>query len=144
MKRFVAIAAFAIGLTGIALADDAISARQELMKQNGAATKVLSGMARDTTPFDLDKARAALAVYVSTSEKAPTLFPDTSQTGGETSASPKIWQSKADFESRFAKFGADARAAQTNIIDAASLKAQLPGLLKNCGSCHEDYRVKQD
>ena len=71
------------------------------------------------------------------------LYPPGSETGGDTTASPKVWQAKADFDARMAKFGADAKAASAAITDEASFRAEMPKVLQNCGSCHEVYRIEK-
>jgi cytochrome c556 len=68
---------------------------------------------------------------------------DTAKTGGETRALPKIWETKADFDASFEKFGKDATAASTKIVDEASFKAAYGEVLKNCDSCHDTYRQKR-
>jgi cytochrome c556 len=123
-------------------ADDPIHARRELMKANGAATKPIVPMLKGAAPFDLAKAQAALKQYIETADKAPALFPDGSDKG-KTNALPAIWKNKADFEARFAKLGADSKAALAAIKDEASFKANMPAIFKNCGGCHENYRAKQ-
>lgn len=143
MKRIFAFSLIAIATTVSALAaSDAIDQRQKLMKSNGAATKELSGMLKGQTPFDLAKVQAALKVYQDDTAKFMVLFPDDSKTGGDTSASPKIWADTAGFKAANEKFIADAKAAAAAIKDEASFKATIPGVLKNCGDCHEVYRVK--
>jgi hypothetical protein len=48
----------------------------------------------------------------------------------------------ADIDARFAKFKDDATAALASIKDVDSFKANMPGIFKNCGGCHELYRAK--
>ena len=132
----------ALGVS-VALADgDPIKQRRALMKANGDATKTVVGMLKGA-PFDLEAVKKALSTYEDAATKAPALFPDDSKTG-DTNALPAIWENKADFEARFAKFDADAKAASAAIVDQASFKATIPGVLKNCGGCHEQYRAKKN
>ena len=142
MKRFVAIGLLLTLGWGAAMADgDPIKDRRDLMKANGEATKSMVGMLKGA-PFDLDVVKAALKNYANAAAKAPALFPDDSKTG-DTNALPAIWDNKADFTARFAKFADDVTAASTAITDQASFQATMPGVLKNCGGCHEKYRAKQ-
>jgi cytochrome c556 len=108
----------------------------------GAATKTVVGMLRGA-PFDLDAVKAALKSYANAAAKAPALFPEGSD-GGDTNALPAIWENKADFNARFTKFGNDVSSASAAIVDEATFKATMPGVLKNCGGCHELYRAKKN
>jgi cytochrome c556 len=145
MIRLIFIAGV-IGLgVGIALAqEDPIAARKALMKANGEAAKTGAAMMKGEAPFDLDKARKVFATFENAGEKAPALFPDSSKTGGDTAADPKIWENMADFKARLEKLGADAKAAGAQVTDLASFKATFGNIGKNdCGACHEAYRVKK-
>ncbi len=140
----IAVAALVLAsLSGPALAQgDVIAQRKDIMKGVGGATRDPGRMLRGE-PFDIAKVKAALAVYADSAAKMSGLYPAGSETGGETTASPKIWQAKADFDARFAKFGADAKAAAAAITDEASFKAEMPKVLQNCGACHEVYRIEK-
>jgi cytochrome c556 len=138
----IAVAALVCGLAGASAETDVIKQRKALMDSNGDATKQIVAMLKGA-PFDLATVQAALKTYATSATEAPALFPDTSKTGGKTGALPAIWENKADFEARFVQFGKDTAAAQTAIVDAASFKQIAPGLLKNCGGCHEHYRAKE-
>jgi cytochrome c556 len=142
MKRLVLTGLVLVVGLGAVLADsDAIVQRRALMKANGDATKIVVGMLKGA-PFDLGAVQAALKSYGEAAAKAPALFPDDSQTG-DTNALPEIWDNKADVNARFAKLAQDVAAASTGIVDSASFQAQMPGVLKNCGGCHEKYRAKK-
>jgi len=143
MKRLVVTTLIlACGLGAVAAEGDAVAQRRALMKANGDATKIVVGMLKGA-PFDLAAAQTALKTYADAAAKMPTLFPDDSKTGGDTSALPAIWENKADFTGRFKKFGQDAMAAMATITDEASFKAKAPDVLNNCGGCHELYKVKK-
>ena len=142
MKRYVlAGMALVIGL-GAAFADsDAIKARRELMKANGAATKGVVDIMKGAAPFDLASVQKALATYADVAAKMPALFPPDSKTG-DTNALPAAFDNSADRDAKFAALGKDAKAAMAAITDEASFKATMPGVLKNCGGCHELYKQK--
>ncbi len=122
---------------------DAIAARKALMKATGGQAAVASKMIKGEEPFDLAKAKTVFTTFEDSAAKMPALFPPNSKEGGDTTASPKIWEAKADFEARFAKFGADAKAAAAKVTDLDSLKTAFGDVAKNCGGCHNDYRVKK-
>lgn len=141
MKRLVLTCLILAAGVGAVLADsDAIAQRRALMNANGAATKNVVGMLKGA-PFDLVAVQAALKSYGEAAAKVPALLPDDSKTG-DTNALPAIWENKADVLARFAKLAQDVAAASTGIVDQATFQAQMPGVLKNCGGCHEKYRAK--
>src|SRR5947207_14996439 len=142
-RTVLAVAAIAIGVTAVAAQSDPIAARKAVMKENGAQTKVGVAMAKGEAPYDQAKAQAIFANYVDVATKMPTLFPENSKTGGDTTAAPAIWANMSDFKARFDKFGAEAKAAQASVKDLDSFKASFGGLTKNCGGCHETYRIKK-
>ena len=142
-RTVLAVAAIVIGVTAVAAQSDPIAARKALMKEQGAQTKTGGGMAKGEVPYDQTKAQAIFANYIDTAAKMPELFPPTSKTGGETTAAPKIWEDMAGFKAGFAKLSTEAKAAQSSVKDLDSFKAAFGGLTKNCGGCHETYRVKK-
>ena len=123
---------------------DAIKARRDLMKADGAATKPVVAMLQGKAPFDLATVQKTLKTYQNAASKEPALFPPDSKTG-DTNALPVIWDddNMADLDARFKKLGADASAALATIKDEASFKATMPGVLDNCGACHEKYHAKR-
>ncbi len=123
---------------------EVIKSRQAIYKSMAAATKTPADMLKGAAPYDQKTVQAALDIYVDAAKKLPTLFPDDSKTGEKTQALPAIWEHKDDFNARFAKFGQDAAAAKALITDEASLKAQFPKVLANCGGCHKVYRAKDE
>jgi cytochrome c556 len=143
MKRL-ALAGLVVALSaGAVFADgDVIVKRRALMKADGAATKSLVDMLKGAAPFDLATVQTSLKTFAEAAAQEPALFPDDSKTG-DTNALPAVWDNKADFNARYAKFAADIAAAQTAIADQASFKAQIPAVLKNCGGCHELYRARK-
>ncbi len=130
---------------GVALAQnlDTIKQRKELLKSMGKPTKAAGAMLKGEAPFDLAAVKAALKTYQEVAPKMPALFPDDSKTGGETEALPVIWEKKKDFEDRFAKLAADAKAADAAITDEASFKAKFPDVAGNCGGCHKIFREQK-
>jgi cytochrome c556 len=139
------VAAMTLGAS-IAIADqDPIAARRALMKANGDEAKAGVAMIKGEAPFDLAKAHKIFQTFEEAGQKMPELFPETSKTGGETAARAEIWQNLDDVKARFAKFAADAKAANADVKDLDSFKASFGTIGKNdCGGCHEKYRVKKN
>ncbi len=144
MKRLALVATIlALGGSSAIAQQDPIAARKALMKKNGDEAKIGTQIMKGEAAFDLAKAKAIFAAYQDAAAKAPTLFPDTSKTGGDTAALPAIWEKKDDFLARLKKLGADAKDAEAKVTDEASFKAVFPTVQKNCGGCHEAYRLKK-
>jgi cytochrome c556 len=137
------VAVVAFGVTAVVAQQDPIAARKALMKANGQNAGAISKMVKGEAPFDLATAKKAFATFQDAAAKMPNLFPLDSKTGGETAALPKIWEDMADFKAKFVKFGEDAKAAEASVKDLDSLKAALGTVGKNCGGCHETYRIKK-
>ena len=143
MKHFMTLViAMACGVTAVCAESDAIATRRALMKHDGQAAKTLFEMSKGKIPFDLKTVKESLATLNDGATKSAALFPDDSKTGGGTAALPSIWENKADFDARFAKFTKDVKAAQAGITDEATFKQLAPAVFKNCGSCHELYKAK--
>jgi|SRR5215204_719685 len=138
-----AVALAAVGITGAIAQQDAIKARQDLMKRSGQQMGLVNRMARGQEPFDPAKVNAAFDAWADKAQKLPAAFPDNSRTG-ETRALAKIWQDRAGFSAEIAKFGKDVTENRTKATaDLDGLKAAVPVVLNDCNSCHEKYRRPQ-
>ena len=143
IRTLLTLGVLAIGVTTVMAQNDPIATRKDAMKQVGRSNAEVGKISKGEAPFKLETVQAALKIMVESSKAMPALYPDTAKTGGETRALPKIWETKADFEASFEKFGKEAAAASTKIVDEASFKAAYGEVLKNCDSCHDTYRQKR-
>ena len=144
MKRLVLAAAFAmLGITAVVAQSDPIAARKAIMKENGTQGRIAREMIEGKQPFNVDAAKKVLTTFGETHDKAKSLWPDNSKTGGDTASLPAIWENKADFEAKLVKFSTDAKAAEGKVTDLDSFKAQISEVGKSCGGCHNNYRKKQ-
>jgi cytochrome c556 len=140
-RTVLAVAAVAVGVTA-AVAQNVIADRKALMKRSGDEAKVAAAMVRGAEPFELAKAKHVFETYLDKANRLPTLFPENSKTGGETAAAPAIWEKPDEFKALVAKFGADAKAGLEQTKDLDSFKAANANILKDCGACHETFRLK--
>jgi cytochrome c556 len=62
---------------------------------------------------------------------------------GDYSPSAKIWEDQAGFNEHIASFAKAVSAAKGKIKDVDSLKAELGIIGKQCGGCHETFRIKK-
>ena len=141
-KWMVAVATVAVMVAGSANAD-AIGDRKALMKEKvGASMGTLGKIAKGEMEYD---AAAVLASFTTMREAAGNfgdLFPEDSKEGGETTASPKIWEDMDGFKAQLAKFEGDLDAAITAApADKDSFMAAFGPVAGNCKACHETYRV---
>lgn len=144
MFRSILAAAFIAAGTTLALAQtDPVAQRIDLMKKAGEATKPVGAMLKGEAPFDLAKVKEALVSYETAAKQFPSLFPEDSKNGKDSTAAPKIWENKADFDSKLAAWGKVSAEASAKITDEASFKTQMTAVLGSCKSCHDDYRVKK-
>lgn len=153
MKFAAAVAVIGFGFAGAAVGMDSnmasegdmpdpIPARQELMKENGAAMKAASALAKGEVAYDEAEAAGAMAIVKDNMEEFPNLFPEDSMEGGDTRALAAIWENKADFEAKAAQLAEDAAAAETAAAEGQEAFAAAFGEVgSNCGGCHEMYRA---
>jgi len=146
MKRIVVVVgALLLGIGAVVAQQDAVKNAQTYMKGNGKNAGALAAMVKGEKPYDQATVDTALAQFEETAQKLPTLFPDSIKglkADGDYSSSPKIWEDKAGFSEHIASFGKVVSEAKTQIKDLDSLKATFPGIGKQCGGCHETFRVK--
>jgi len=143
MRMMIVSAALAIGATAVLAQANPIAQRKELMKGVGAATAAGNRMVKGEAPFELAKAKEILQTYAAAADRMHTYFPESAKTGGETTASPRIWESQADFRKRFDDWAADIKKAAAQTKDLDSFKDAFGAVTKACGSCHETYRVRR-
>jgi cytochrome c556 len=142
MRTVLGVAVLAFGATALVAQTDPIAARKALMKTNGDQNRVATEMLEGKRPFNLDEAKKVFVVFAEAGEKAPALFPDNSKTGGDTAALPPIWENKADFNAKLAKFASESKAAGDATKDLDTFKVQITEVRKNCGGCHQTYRKR--
>ena len=136
-------AALAIGVTAAVAQTNVIETRRNTMKGVGAATRIGNQMSKGEIPFDAAKAKEVLATYAKAADVMHTYFPDTSKIGGETTASPKIWESQAEFRKRFDDWGVEIKKASASADDLASFRTAFGTVTQACNGCHETFRVKR-
>jgi cytochrome c556 len=145
-KVVVVVGALLLGLGAVAAQQDQVKDTQSMMKGNGRNAGALAAMIKGEKPYDQATVDAALTQFADTAKKLPTLFPESlkgQSFGGDYSPSDKIWEDKAGFADHIASFTKAVNDAQGKIKDIDTLKATLPVIGKQCGACHETFRVKK-
>jgi cytochrome c556 len=134
-----------LGVGAVVAQQDLVKSTQTIMKNTGKNAGAVGAMVKGEKPYDQATVDAAMVVVDETAKKLPTLFPvgmKGLKADGDYSASPKIWEDKAGFDAHIASFTKAVTDAKGKIKDLDSLKATWPAIGKECGGCHETYRVK--
>jgi cytochrome c556 len=144
MKYSLAAVALAIGMTSAAFAgpaDDAVKARQECMKANGAAMGVFVPMVKAEKPYDNAMVQEAVGkIEAACGGWAGWWKPEFKK--GETLeswAKDEIWTDTAGWTAAESAYG-PALAALKASADEASFKTAFGGFGATCKGCHEKFR----
>src|SRR6201991_4453921 len=144
MRTVVVVGTLLLGAGAVVAQQDAVKMAQDQMKGNGKNAGALAAMVKGEKPYDQATVNAALAQFEETVKKFPTLFPESMKglkAEGDYSSSPKIWEDKAGFSEHIESYGKAENDAKS-VKDLAALKVALPAIGKQCGACHETFRVK--
>ena len=145
IRTVVVVGTLLLGVGAVVAQQDLVKHAQTFMKGNGKNAGALAAMVKGEKPYDQATVDTALAQFADTAKNLPTLFPESVKglkAEGDYSTSPKIWEDKAGFSEHIASFGKVVTEAKTQIKDLDSLKTTLPVIGKQCGACHETFRVK--
>jgi cytochrome c556 len=136
------MAGLAVAATAVQAQQDSIAKRKEFMKSVGAAAKASNEMIKGDRPFDAKVAAENLTKVSAGVADFTKSFPKGSETGGETTAAPKIWEDTKDFEARAGELGTAAgKAAAEAAKGPDAFKAAWGDVGKTCKACHDIYRV---
>jgi cytochrome c556 len=147
MKRaFAVVGVLVLGATAVIAQQDQVKDTQAMMKGNGKNAGALSAIVKGEKPYDQATVDAALAQFDDTAKKLPKLFPASIKGKpfeGDYAPTDKIWEDKAGFDEHIASFAKAVGDAKGKIKDVDSLKTELGLIGKQCGGCHETYRIKK-
>lgn len=121
--------------------EEAIAARQQLMKDQGAAWKNIQDK---TKAGDIAGVVPEAQKLSDTSKQIPKLFPEGSLNPQKSAAKPEIWSKRSDFEAAAKNLQVQSEklrdTAKTG--DAAATQAVVQTFGRNaCGTCHTPFRV---
>jgi len=147
MRRVVIAAAV------LALGASAVMAQQEIAVQQD---NLMRGLARNLygvmlktvkgdTKYDqaaIDNALVELEQGVAKIAKTFEVNPKEDVKDATYGSSQKIWQNKADFDSRIPPVAKAIADLKGTIKDPATLKAAYETLNNECNKCHDTYRLK--
>lgn len=130
----------ACATTTMMSADEAIPARQKLMKEQGAASKSISDKAK---AGQIQAIVADAETLTETSNKIPSFFPEGSLNPGKSRAKPEIWQKRSEFEgyAKLLNSKATQLAATARTGNAQATNAAIADLGRTtCVACHNAFR----
>ncbi|WP_025037456.1 cytochrome c [Bradyrhizobium sp. DOA9] len=147
MKRTMIVAGALVLGAGAVMAQQEIAVQQDNLMRAIAKNQygVLQKMSKGDIPFDrkaADEAIASIEADVAKIAKTFEINPKQDVVNATYGSSPKVWQNKADFDSKIPpvqKAIADIKGKITNV---ASLKAAYTAINDRCNDCHDTYRVK--
>ena len=146
IRTVVVVGTLLLGVGAVMAQQDVVNQTQTVMKANGKNAGALAAMVKGEKPYDQATVDAALKQFEDTAKKLPTLFPESTKglkPDSDYSASSKIWEDKAGFDEHIASFAKVVSQAKSQIKDLDTLKVTFPLVGKQCGGCHETYRVKK-
>lgn len=133
-----------LGLTAATAADEPQVVRQEMMKKVGGAIGAIGAIVKGEKPFDAEVVKASLSTMAEVGKDFPNHFPAGTETGFETEATAKVWETPDDFKAKSDELTKVAEAQLAAMpTDQASTGAVMKALGATCSSCHETYRVKK-
>ena len=146
LRGVVAVGAVLLGVSAVVAQQDIAKQQDDLMRATIGKPfyAVMMKMSRGQIPFD----QAAVETALNDLEKAVQTIPATFQTnpkmdlpGAEYIASPKVWENKADFDSKTPTVIKQITDLKGKIKDVDSLKVAWKEIDNKCDGCHDTYRI---
>lgn len=147
MKRMMIVAGTLLLGAGAVMAQQEVAVRQDNLMRSQAKSlyTVILKMTKGDIPYDqkaVDQAIANLEADVARIAKTFEVNPKQDVVNATYGASQKVWQNKADFDSKIPPVQKAIADAKGKIKDIASLKVAYTAINDRCSDCHETYRVK--
>src|SRR6266852_3577829 len=146
LRMIVAVGSLLLGV-GAVMAQQEIAVQQDNLMRGQAKSlyNVMLKMVKGEIPYNQAAVDNAIKELEESVPKIATVFtPNHKQdvVGSHYGASQKIWQNKADFDSKIPPVIKAIADAKGKVKDAASLKIAYNNINDRCNDCHETYRVK--
>jgi cytochrome c556 len=130
---------------GMAQQDVAVKQDNLMRAQAKSLYTVILKMTKGEIPYDQKAADAAIAQLAESVPTIPTVFatnPKEDVVNATYGSSQKVWQNKADFDSKVPPVAKAIADVKGKITDTASLKVAYDSIQAKCNDCHESYRLK--
>jgi cytochrome c556 len=147
MMRTVVVAGALLLGAGAVMAQQEIAVQQDNLMRSQAKSMygVILKMTKGEIPYDQKQVDAAIADREQSVAKIAKTFevnPKQDVVNAHYGSSPKVWQNKADFDSKIPPVQKAIADVKGKITDVASLKAAYTAMNDRCNDCHETYRLK--
>ena len=147
MIRMVVVAGALLLGVGAAMAQQDVAVKQDNLMRAQAKSlyTVMLKMVKGEIPYDqaaVDAAIAQLEASVPTIADVFATNPKQDVVNATYGASQKVWQNKADFDSKIPPVAKAIADVKGKIKDVASLKVAYDSINDKCTNCHETYRLK--
>src|SRR3954464_13814484 len=147
MARTVVVAGALLLGVGAAMAQQDIAVKQDNLMRAQAKSlyTVMLKMTKGEIPYDQAAIDAALAQLEQSVPTIPTVFatnPKEHVVNATYGSSQKVWQNKADFDSKVPPVIKAIANVKGKVKDVASLKRAYESINDKCADCHETYRLK--
>lgn len=146
IRVLIALAAVAVAATAVVAQQEVAAKQQALMKSMAKGQYgVLSRIAKGQSPYDQAAVDAALRQMEEDVGKIGTVFaenPKMTLPDAQYGPSPKVWENKADFDTKIPPVLAAIKGVKGKITDQASTKVAFDDINAKCNGCHETYQLK--
>jgi cytochrome c556 len=146
MRTVVVVGTSLLGI-GAVMAQQEIAVQQDNLMRGQAKSlyTVMLKMVKGEIPYNQASVDTAIRDLEQSVPKIPTVFatnPKEDVVNATYGSSQKIWQNKADFDSKVPPVAKALADVKGKIKDVASLKVAYDSINAKCTDCHETYRLK--
>ena len=147
MRRTVVVVGALLLGAGTVMAQQDVAVKQDNLMRAQAKSlyTVMLKMTKGEVAYDQAAVDAAMAQLEESVPTIPTVFatnPKEDVVNATYGSSQKVWQNKADFDSKVPAVIKAIADVKGKIKDVASLKVAYNSINDACTGCHETYRLK--
>lgn len=147
MIRIVVVVGTLLFGVGAAMAQQDVAVKQDNLMRAQAKSlyTVILKMTKGDIAYDQKAVDAAIAQLAESVPTIPSVFetnPKEDVVNATYGSSQKVWQNKADFDSKVPPVVKAIADVKGKITDVASLKVAYDSINGKCTDCHETYRLK--
>jgi cytochrome c556 len=147
MKRTVVVLGALLAGAGAVMADQKLAVEQDNLMRGQAKSlySIIGKMIKGDIPYSQKAVDDAIADLEASVPKIPKTFetnPKEDVVNANYGSSPKVWQNKADFDSKVPAVEKAIAEVKGKVKNLDQLKAAYTSINDACNGCHETYRLK--